>query len=380
MVNNINSFVNGVQLDMMNSLTHLLNTAESEELNAIQHSPYFGDDVHDKYTFSIVSLNCQSLHAKFDYIKVFVDKFINNNTPIQVLCLQESWFSTDTDLSLYKIPGYHMILTGHYASNHGGLVIYLHNKWDYVLKSLKEIKLGKSAGIDGLAAEHFVYSHSSISVHLALLFTCMLNHGHVPTAFMKTSIIPILKNRNGDSSDKNNYRPIAIVTAMSKLFELCLSKLLDTFLVTSDNQFGFKRKHATDLCIYTVKSVIKYYNYFSSPVYTCFLDASKAFDRVNHWTLFKKLLIKGVPVILVRILCIWYRCQQLCIQWGKTKSSFFTISNGVRQGGILSPKLFSVYMDDLSNMLIRKIKIRKALVVILIMYVSIMCFMQTTYV
>ena len=134
---------------------------------------------------------------------------------------------------------------------------------------------------------------------------------------------------------------------MSKLFEL------NTFLVTSDNQFGFKRKHATDLCIYTVKSVIKCYNYFSSPVYTCFLDASKAFDRVNHWTLFKKLLIRGVPVILVRIWCIWYRCQQLRIQWGKTKSSFFTISNGVRQGGILSPKLFSVYKDDLSNMLIR---------------------------
>ena len=132
-----------------------------------------------------------------------------------------------------------------------------------IIESLKEIKLGKSAGIDGLAAEHFVYSHSSISVHLALLFTCMLNHGHVPTAFMNTSIITILKNRNGDSSDKNNYRPIAIVTAMSKLFEFCLSKLLDTFLVTSDNQFGFKRKHATDLCIYTVKSVIKYYNYLA---------------------------------------------------------------------------------------------------------------------
>ena len=126
-------------------LTHLLNTAESEELNAIQHSPYFGDDelinsnVHDKYTFSIVSLNFQSLHAKFDYTKVLIDKFINNNTPIQVLCLQESWFSTDTDLSLYKIPGYHMISTGHYASNHGGLVIYLHNKWDYVLKTCNTV-------------------------------------------------------------------------------------------------------------------------------------------------------------------------------------------------------------------------------------------------
>ena len=84
-----------------------------------------------------------------------------------------------------------------------------------------------------------------------------------------------------------------------------------------------------------------------------FLDASKAFDRVNHWTLFKNLLIRGVPVILIGILCIWYRCQQLCIQWEKTKSYCFTISNDVRQGVILSPKLFSVYMDNLSNILYR---------------------------
>ena len=48
----------------------------------------------------------------------------------------------------------------------------------------------------------------------------------------------------------------------------------------------------------------------------------------------------------------WYRSQQLCIQWGKTRSFFFTISKGVRQGEILSPKLFSVYMNDQSNLLI----------------------------
>ena len=116
--------------------------------------------------------------------------------------------------------------------------------------------------------------------------------------------------------------------------------------------FHFKQKHSTDLCIYTVKSIVQYYNYYNSPVYSCFLDASKAFDRVNHWTMFKKLILRGVPIIIVRMLCFWYRSQQLCIQWGKTRSSFFTISIGVRQGGILSPKLFSVYMDDLSNLLI----------------------------
>ena len=51
------------------------------------------------------------------------------------MCLQESWFSSDTDLSPYVISGYHMISTGHYASNHGGLVIYLNDSWNYKLKS-----------------------------------------------------------------------------------------------------------------------------------------------------------------------------------------------------------------------------------------------------
>ena len=100
---------------------------------------------------------------------------------------------------------------------------------------------------------------------------------------MKTSIIPTLKNRNGDTSDKNSYRPICVDLFISNLFELCLSRilvLLDVYLCTSKIQFGFRGKHATDLCIYTVKSVNKYCNYFSTPVFTCFLDASKAFDRV----------------------------------------------------------------------------------------------------
>ena len=57
-------------------------------------------------------LNCQTLHAQFDYIRLLIDKFMQKD-PLQAIC--------------YSIPGYHMISTGHYASNHGGLVIYLNN-------------------------------------------------------------------------------------------------------------------------------------------------------------------------------------------------------------------------------------------------------------
>ena len=63
-----------------------------------------------------------------------------------------------------------------------------------VRECLKSIKLGKAAGLDGLAAEHFVYSHKIIFVHLSLLFTGLLSHGYYPVALMRSAIVPILKN------------------------------------------------------------------------------------------------------------------------------------------------------------------------------------------
>ena len=175
------------------------------------------------------------------------------------------------------------------------------------LDSLRAVKLGKAACIDGLSAEHFVCVHICISVHLSLLLTSKLSHGHMPAELMKTAIVPILKNRQGDTSDKNNYRPIAIVMALSKICELCIMRKVETQLITSDNQFELKREHGTDLCIFTVRFVIKYHNLHNSPVYTCFLDVSKAYDRVNHWTLFRKLLNRSIHILIVRMLMYWYK-------------------------------------------------------------------------
>ena len=68
----------------------------------------------------------------------------------------------------------------------------------------------------------------------------------------------------------NNYRPIALVTIASNIFEMILLDVMEPFIVTCDNQFGFKKKHSTEHCIYALKNVISYYNWFGSPVYTCF--------------------------------------------------------------------------------------------------------------
>ena len=112
-----------------------------------------------------------------------------------------------------------------------------------------------------------------------------------------------------------NYRPIALVTPCSKIFEICLLKMLEISLDTDDHQFVFKSQHATDMCIFTVTSVIKYYTKQNSSVFTCFLDAAKAFDRVSHWTLsmmFSKLILRNIPLAIVRIIAFWFQTQTIC--------------------------------------------------------------------
>ena len=79
------------------------------------------------------------------------------------------------------------------------------------------------------------------------------------------------------------------------------------------------------MCIFTVRSVIKYYTEQNSTVFTCFLDAAKAFDRVSHWTLFSKMIKKKVPMVIVRVIAFWYQTQPMCIKWGKANSDYFNV-------------------------------------------------------
>ena len=219
---------------------------------------------------------------------------------------------------------------------------------DDVKESFKNIKNGKTCGLDGIYGEHLKHAHSKIHVLLSLLFNVITIHGHMPLNLMDTLIVPMVKDKKGNLTDKDNYRPLAITCIVSKVFEvLILTRYHDTFK-TSDNQFGFKDKMSTELCIYTLKQVTEYYVQHDSAMYICFLDASKAFDKINHWLLFRKLIDRHVPSIIVRILMVWYVRQNFYVRWSNSTSSSFTVTNGVRQGGILSPYLFNLYIDDLS--------------------------------
>ena len=150
-----------------------------------------------------------------------------------------------------------------------------------------------------------------------------------------------------DPTCSDNYRPIALAPKLSKVLEWCILLIYGDSFSTSSLQFGFKPGMSADMCTGLIKTVISRYCFNGSNVFGCFLDASKAFDRVSHLKLFSKLLEKNLPPIIIRLLFSWYRDQKFSVFWNKSLSKDFSVSKGVRQGGVLSPILFIVYIDEL---------------------------------
>ena len=217
-----------------------------------------------------------------------------------------------------------------------------------VYQAISQLSDGKACGMDHVSAEHLKLASPKAAVLFAMCFTGFMSHGYLPASMLSVTLVPVIKDKAGKVGSIDNYRPIALASVISKVLEIVLLEHLSPYIFTSDNQFGFKRKHSTDFCIYALKEAVEAYKRQNSSVLAGFIDASKAFDRVNHYKLFYKLSQRGVPGSLIRILAYWYANQSMQVKWGNRVPTPFCVGNGVRQGGLLSPALFNFYMDDLS--------------------------------
>ena len=200
----------------------------------------------------------------------------------------------------------------------------------------------------GIQAEHFRNGSLNFYRHTDGLFTGLVKHGGIPRNFRETAIILILKDQTGDRNSPDNYRGIAISSVLGKLLEKFIMAKYQRFWHTSKQQFGFKAGHGCGMSTFVVQESINYFlENGNEIVFGCFLDLSKAYDRVNHALLFMKLVERHIPTFIVKFLRNWYKEQDLYVKWNSSKSTSFKTSNGVRQGSVLSPALFNVYIDDL---------------------------------
>lgn len=211
---------------------------------------------------------------------------------------------------------------------------------------LARLKHGKSPGIDGIMAEHLKNSHPILLCILKKLFNLMISVGYVPNGFGLGLTIPIPKDLSSKVLKISNFRGITLSPVVSKVFEHCLLIRFGKFLISAPNQFGFKKGMSCSHAIYAVRSTIDQHIKNDSTISICSLDLSKAFDKVNIHGLLSKLGARLVPVKLIHLLYSWFTKVFTCVKWGNCVSSYYQLTAGVRQGGVLSPTLFAIYVND----------------------------------
>ena len=252
--------------------------------------------------------------------------------------LKDNFFES---FSQYRADHIEDDLSSHYLS------------WQDMVSIASKIKVGKAtSGV--IRPEHFLQGSPDLLQHFLILFTGMIQHGFVPTEFLKSTVSPIIKDSQGDLSETKNYRGISLGSLPSKLFEYAIQLKTSHLLGTDHLQFGFKQKTGTNHALYTLESTVNYFNRNGSNVYVSFLDCTKAFDRISHYGLFSKLMLRGFPLCFLLCLMFWYQNMIAVVKWGSEVSREFRVPLGIKQGGINSPDFFSVYFDDLMIILRKK--------------------------
>ena len=221
--------------------------------------------------------------------------------------------------------------------------------WDQrnVEISLQRLSTGKCSGPDGIMPELLKYAPLALATHLSLFFRACETHGFIPEELSNANIHPVPK-AGKSPSEITSYRPITIGSVTAKVFEECIMRCYGHCMQSSELQFGFKAGTGTAQCSLAMKSIARHFVERGSVVYAALLDATKAFDRANYAKIFQQLLLRGVPASVVRLLYRWYAQTNVRVAWnGATSSEAFGIEHSVRQGGLLSPILFSLLYDSL---------------------------------
>ena len=217
-----------------------------------------------------------------------------------------------------------------------------------VERALKETKAGKAPGVDGVKAEMLKEGGVTAVRWLVRLFNVCFLASMVPMDWVCACIVPLYKGK-GDVYECGNFRGISLLSVVGKVYgRVLINRIRDkTESVIEEVQGGFRRGRGCSDQTFIVRQICEKYMAKSKDVYFAFLDLEKAYDRVDREALWKVLRIYGVGGSLLQAVKSMYADSKACVRVGSERSDWFPVRVGLRQGCVMSPWLFNIYMDGL---------------------------------
>ncbi|KAL1447281.1 hypothetical protein WDU94_008893 [Cyamophila willieti] len=218
-----------------------------------------------------------------------------------------------------------------------------------IQRAISHLKNNKSPGADNITAEMIKAGEECTVDLLHKLYLQIWAEKRIPNDWKQALIVPI--HKKGSKNKCSNYRGISLLSVPSKILSRILYNRLYPLInnLINDTQCGFRGQKSTIDMVFTARQMVEKSLEQNTPLCIAFIDISKAFDSVNRDMLFKILEIVKCPPNTLQILKSFYDRTSSTVKIENCESPSFDIISGVRQGCVIAPLLFILYMQAITQ-------------------------------